>query len=125
MAGSAMVFTNITHIGASVKLIKAVWTADDGTAAVSGTTDEFFNGKILGLTTVPGTGGTQPDDNYDVAANDNNSIDVLMSGGANRDETNTEHVLSASLGAVVASQLTIAITNAGNSNTGEVYIFIR
>ena len=123
MAGSAMTFTEITH--ETVKLIKAEWTADDATASVSGTTTAYFSGKILGLTTVPGTGGTQPDDNYDVAATDGNSIDVLMSGGANRDETNAEHVLSASLGAVVASQLTIAITNAGNSNTGEVYIFIR
>lgn len=125
MAGSVMTFTNITSSDQSVKLIKAVWTADDGTGAVSGTTDESFTGKILGLTTVPGTGGTEPDDNYDVAANDNNSIDVLMGGGADRDEADTEHVLSTSLGAVVASQLTIAITNAGNSNTGEVYIFIR
>ena len=125
MAGSVMNFTNITSSDQSVKLIKAEWTADDATGAVSGATDEFFTGKILGLTTVPGTGGTQPDDNYGVAANDNNSIDVLMSGGANRDETNTEHVLSTSLGAVVASQLTVAITNAGNSNTGAVYIFIR
>ena len=124
MAGSLMIFTNVVHD--SVKLVKCEWTCDSVTGAVSGTTDEYFTGKILGLTTVPGTGGAQPDDNYDVAANDTNSIDVLMSGGANRDETNTEHVLSTSLGAVVASQLTVAITGAGaNNNDGAVYIFIR
>ena len=123
MAGSATVFTET--IFDNVKLIKCAWTADDTTGAVSGTTTEVFTGKILALATVPGTGGTQPDDNYDVVANDNNSLDVLMGGGANRDETNTEYVLSTSLGAVVASQLTVSITNAGNSNTGTVYIYIR
>lgn len=123
MAGSAMVFTNITH--KSVKLIKAAWTSDSGTGAVSGTTDEYFNGKILGLATVPGLSGAQPDDNYNVTAIDKNDLDVLMSGGLTRDETNTEYVLSTSLGAVVESQLTVTIDTAGNSKTGVVYIYIR
>jgi hypothetical protein len=123
MAGSATTFTEIIH--GSVKLVKCAWTADDATGAVSGTSTEYYNGKILGLATVPGTGGTQPDDLYDVAVTDNNSLDVLMSAGANRDELNTEYVLSTSLGAVVESQLTVAVTNAGNSNTGTVYLYIR
>ena len=56
---------------------------------------------------------------------DGDSLDVLMSGGLTRDETNTEYVLSTSLGAVVESQLTVTIDTAGNSKTGVVYIYIR
>ena len=123
MAGSATTFTE-TIVG-SVKEIKCEWTSDSVTGAVSGATTEYYNGKILGLATVPGTGGDQPADNYNVSAIDRSSLDVLMSGGATRDDTNTEYVLSTSLGAVVNSQLTVTIDTAGNSNTGVVYIYIR
>lgn len=123
MAGSAMVFTEVIH--GSVKKIKCAWTSDSATGGVSGTTTASFNGKILGLATVPGTAGAQPDDNYNVTAIDSDSLDVLMSGGLTRDETNTEYVLSTSLGAVVESQLTVTIDTAGNSKTGVAYIYIR
>lgn len=123
MAGSATVFTETIHD--TVKEIKCEWTSDSATGGVSGTTLEYYTGKILGLATVPGTAGAQPDDNYNLTAIDRNSLDVLMSGGLLRDETNTEYVLSTSLGAVVASQLTITIDTAGNSKTGVVYIYIR
>lgn len=123
MAGSAMVFTEVIH--GSVKKIKAAWTSDSGTGGVSGTTPKSYNGKILGLATVPGLSGAQPDDNYNVTAIDSDSLDVLMGGGLTRDETNTEYVLSTSLGAVVESQLTVTIDTAGNSKTGVVYIYIR
>lgn len=123
MAGSATVFRETTH--GSVKEIKCEWTSDDGTGAVSGTSVQSYNGKILGLATVPGLSGDQPDDNYNVSAIDKNDLDVLMGGGATRDETNTEYVLSTSLGAVVNSQLTVTIDTAGNSKTGVVYIYIR
>ena len=123
MAGSATDISETTHD--SVKEIRCAWTSDSGTGAVSGTTDEYYTGKILGLATVPGTSGDQPDDNYNVTAIDRNNLDVLMGGGLTRDETNTEYVLETSLGAVVASQLTVTIDTAGNSNKGTVYIYIR
>lgn len=123
MAGSEMVFTEVTH--GSVRKIKAAWTSDDGTGGVSGETEKSYNGKILGLATVPGTAGDQPDDNYNVTAIDGDDLDVLMSGGLTRDETNKEYVLSTSLGAVVESKLTVTIDTAGNSNKGVVYIYIR
>lgn len=123
MANMVVTATETTHT--SVKRIKFAWTADDAAATATGATTASFTGKILGLATVPGTGGDQPDDNYDVTVTDSDSLDVLMGGGANRDETNTEYVLSTSLGAVVESQLTVNVSNAGNANTGTVYVYIR
>ncbi len=123
MAGSSVTFTEIVH--RSVKKIKAAWVSDDAAGTASGTTTNVYSGKIVGLTTVPGGGATQPADNYSVTATDADSVDVLMGGGATRDDTNAEHVLSASLGMVVESKLTVNISAAGNSKTGTVYIFIQ
>ena len=107
----------------SVKKVKFAWTSASGSA--DATTIKVYNGKILGLTTVPGLSGDQPDDNYSVAVNDEDGVDVLMSGGASRDETNTEHVLSSSLGCVANDTLTLAVTSAGDAKTGVAYVWIR
>lgn len=121
MAGAVMTFTE-TRIG-PVKRIKAAWTSDSATGAVSGTTTYAYNGKCELLTTDPGA--TAPTDDYDLAVTDADGVDVLAGAGANRDTANTEQVLGTSLGAVVSSVLTFAITNAGNSKVGTVYLDIR
>lgn len=123
MAGSSVTFTE-TRLG-PVKKIKAVWVSDDTTGAASGTTTFSYNGKVDLLTTVPAGGGSAPTDNYDIALTDADGVDVLAGGGANRDTANTEQVLGTSLGAVATSTLTLAITNAGNSKGGTVYVYIR
>lgn len=123
MAGSSVTFTE-TMLG-PVKKIKAVWVSDSVTGAASGTTTSAFSGKCELLTTVPAAAGSAPDDNYDVAITDVDSVDVLGGGGANRDTANTEQVLGTSLGAVAESKLTVSITNAGNSKGGTVYLYIR
>ena len=51
MAGSSMTFTEIVF--GSVKKIKCVWLSDDGTGDVSGTTTNFYDGRILGLALFP------------------------------------------------------------------------
>ena len=123
MAGSAMVFTEVTH--GTVKKIKAAWTSDSVTGAVSGTTTNSYDGRIMGATTVPGLAGAQPDDNYNITVSDNDSVDIALGALLLRDETNTEYVAEASMAGVAHSQLTIAVTAAGNSNTGTLYLYIR
>jgi hypothetical protein len=123
MAGSAMVFTETTHT--SARKIVAAWTADDATGAVSGDTSFSYDGACLGFTTIPGTGGDAPDDNYDVAITDADGHDVLLGAGANRDTANTEHVAGTSLACAAGSVLTFAITNAGNANKGTVVLWVR
>ena len=123
MANMVATATEVTFD--TVKKIKFEWLSDDSAGTATVTTDEVYTGKILGLATVPGLSGDQPDDNYDITVTDGDSLDVLMGGGANRDETDTEYVLSTSLGAVVASALTINVSGAGNANTGVAYVYIR
>lgn len=111
----------------SVKKVKWAWTsAADGTvgaAAVSSTTTNAYNGEIIRLVTDPGA--TAPTDDYDIVVNDGDTTDVLMGAGANRDTTNTEQVLASSLGCVANDTLTLLVTNAGDSKTGTVYLYIR
>lgn len=123
MAGSAMVFTEITH--GTIKKIKAAWTSDDATGAVSGTTTNPFDGRIIGACTVPGLAAAAPTDNYDIAVNDSDGVDIALGALANRDTANTEYVSEASMAGVAHSKLTVAITTAGNAKTGVLYLYIR
>ena len=106
---------------------KIVWTWTSGTGAEGGTvtkvTTAGFDGKLIGLTTDPGTAA--PTDNYDVAITDADGHDVLLGAGANRDTANTEYVAEASLGAVAGSKLTLSITNAGDAKEGVVILYLR
>lgn len=109
----------------TIKKIKFSWTSGDGgeDGTASGQTTEVYSGKILGLATDPGS--PAPTDNYDITVTDEDGMDVLMGGGANRDTANTEYVLSASLGAVANDKLTINIAAAGTNKKGIAYLYIR
>ena len=121
-----VVTTEITH--RTVKKIKFAWTSENGggdAGKAGATTTGYYTGEIIRLVTIPNTAGTQPTDQYDVVVNDADSTDVLMGAGANRSNANTEQVLASSLGCVVESPLTLAITNAGNAKTGTTIVYIR
>lgn len=121
MAGSSITFTEIRHT--TVKKIKATWVSDDATGAVSGTTTGRYSGRLFGAITVPGS--PTPTALYDIAVNDSDSVDIALGALANRSATVTEFVTEASMAGCASSALTIAITNAGNSKQGTVYLFIR
>jgi len=124
MAGSSVTMTE--EVYGTIKKIKFVWVSDDTTGLVTGSAStNIYSGKILGLATVPGTLGVTPDNLYDVEILDDDGLDVLMGGGLDRSDVNTEYVLSTSLGAVANDHLTLAVSNAGNSKEGTVYIYIR
>ena len=121
MAGTVTVSETL-H--ASIKKVVFAWTSSAGGAA-DGVSTGVYDGKIIGLTTVPSGGGTAPSDDYDVAIADVGGHDVLLGAGANRDTANTEHVAEASLGAVAGSKLTLAVTNAGSAKQGTVILWLR
>jgi hypothetical protein len=123
MAGSAMVFTEVTH--GTVKKIKVAWTSDSVTGAVSGTTANPYSGRIIGATTVPGAAGAAPDPNYDITVSDNDSVDIALGALANRHTSDTEYVAEAAMAGVAHSTLTVSIAAAGNSNSGVLYLYIR
>src|SRR5687768_8174322 len=137
MAGSAMTFTyddGYDHAGRSggVKKVLVSWTSDDGTGAVTGVTGKIV-GKLIKAVTDPGTAA--PTDDYDIVITDEEGANVLTPCQANltnRDTANTEQTyfllldtaagtpLAQSLHPVVCDALTIAVSNAGNSKTGQL-----
>lgn len=123
MANMAVTTTEITY--SSCKKITFAWLSDDAAGTAGATTTAAFDGKLIGVATIPGTGGDQPDDNYDVVLNDADGHDVLLGQGANRDETNTEYLAMTVLGGVAGSKLTLGISGAGNALQGTVIIWIR
>ena len=122
MAGSSMTFTEIVF--GSVKKIKCVWLSDDGTGDVSGTTTNFYDGRILGACTVP-DGVAPPDDNYNITVEDEDGVDIALGALLLRDTAITEFVAEALMAGVAHSALTVNITDAGNANAGVLYLYIR
>lgn len=116
-----MAITETTH--GSVKKVVWTWTSDASGDASEATT-VAFDGKLIGLTTIP-DGTDVPTLNYDIVVNDGGGHDVLLGAGANRSDTATEHVAEASLGAAAASKLTLVVSNAGNAKKGTVIIYVR
>lgn len=94
-----------------------------GAGAADGTTTYPYTGNILKVVTVPDTAGTQPSDDYDLTLTDEDGIDVANSQLANRDDTNTEWVVS-SLGAVVGDKLTLNVSGAGSANGGICIVYV-
>ena len=120
----------------TIRKVLASWTSDDATGAVSGTTAKITGTLIKGVTD---PGATAPTDNYDIVITDEESVNVLgncVDDLVDRDTANTEEVyfLVSNLAAtdpagnvhpVVCDALTIAVTNAGNSKTGQVILYYR
>ena len=138
-AGSAMTITyeepNLTEInaGRTIGRILVSWTSDDATGAVSGTTREIA-GELLKAITDPGAAAPTAD--YDIVITDDEGFNVLTNCEddlVDRHTTTTEEVYlgvddnggAAWRAPVVASTLTIAVTAAGNSKTGQVILYWR
>jgi len=120
MAGTVAV-TETTHT--SVKKVKFVWVSSAGGAA-DATTTATFDGEIIKVITSPGTGGTQPTDDYDLVLTNSDGVDMLAGQGANRDDTAIESI-SSGMGGLAAEKLTLGITNAGSAKAGTVLVYIR
>lgn len=94
--------------------------AADGTA--DGTTTGYYDGALLLVCTDPGA--TAPTADWDVALNDSDGVDLLAGQGADRSATATEYINSG-MGGLASDQLTLAVTNAGNSKLLDVYVYLR
>ena len=122
MAGT--VVTTEERIG-FIHKVKFAWTSSAGGAA-DATTTGYYTGLLERVVQIPAGGGTQPTDQYDVVVTDSDSADVLGALGANL--TNAAQTIKAAkdgLGAVANSQLTLAVTNAGNAKAGTTILCIR
>lgn len=107
----------------SVQKVVWAWTSSAGGAFTEATTVDF-HGKILGFATIPAGGGDAPTDNYDITITDADGHDVLLGGGANRDEANTEYVAGTACAGVASSARTLNVANAGNAKSGTAILWI-
>jgi hypothetical protein len=143
MAGSAMTFTydeglDGAGLACGIRKILVDWTSDSATGAVTGTTRKIVGELIKGVTD---PGSAAPSANYDITITDEESVDVLAACVAagrldNRHTSTSEQAyffvenvdaapLASSVHPVVCDVLTIAVTNAGNSKTGQLILYYR
>jgi hypothetical protein len=109
-----------------VKEIKWDWLATDAGAVVGSITTNAYDGIIIECVCIPDTGGTAPDNLYDITITDGNSQDILNGNGANLSGTATV-VLdfgTYTLSSVAGSKLTLAVSGAGDANGGIVILRI-
>jgi hypothetical protein len=106
-----------------MKKITFSWTSSAGGAADKQTVN-VYSGEVRRVTTIPGTGGSQPT-SYAVTLLDDDGVDVLAGNGSGRSITATEQLAAASLGVVSNSHLYLHVTGAGNTKGGTVIAYIR
>lgn len=118
----------------NVRKVIADWVSDASAGTASGASRKIV-GRLVKCVTDPGS--PAPSDNYDINITDEQGIDVLaacQSALADRDTANSEEVyflvkdtagtpLAQSIHPVVCNALTVSITNAGNSKTGQIILY--
>lgn len=104
------------------KIDKVTFTwASATTGAADGTTTQLYTGRIKQALIY--AGATTPTDLFDVQVKDSASIDLLFGDGANCPVADVVVVEDA--GYVVNDPLTLAVTNAGDTKTGSVVVYIE
>ncbi len=102
------------------------WVAD-GVGDVNVATIVAYSGEILRVVTIP-SAIVVPNNLYDVELRDSDGIDLLLTGGANRSDVNTEQFcphLSTYSRVAMNSVLTIVVANAGATRGGQLIIYIE
>lgn len=120
MATGTVVITEEPY--GKLQKVKWAWTSTSGGAAGDATA-HAYTGVIVRFLAVPGTAGDQPSDQFDVVINDEDGYDILAGQGANLSNASNTTVVSG-MGAVANDRLTLAVTNAGDANTGACILYI-
>lgn len=114
-----------TDAGEGVTLYTLSWTSTAG-GAVSGNAFAVKRGHILQVKFVPGSGGTQPTDLYDITLTDEQSVDLLNAQGSNLSNATGLYLqFDPPLWHDADNDLDLVVANAGASKTGTVYVWVR
>lgn len=115
----------------TVKKLALDWTSSVG-GAVQEIPSRTVSGEILRVVFVPGAGGVQPSDLYDVTLLDADGLDVLAATGANRSNANKSQACpligdgtTTDKPIAVDGPLTLTIANAGDAKQGRVALYLR
>lgn len=112
------------------------WTSD-ASGNVSGTAVELPPGTIVAVEFIPGSGGTQPSDLYDVTFTDAEGVNMFDDGagtsvGANLSNATSSHKVPFVGGGSVTyvrqwlhgGNYTLVVAAAGNAKTGTVDVYV-
>ena len=127
MAGTV---TTTEQTFSSMKKVKFEWTSSTGGDATD-TTTSSYDGIVYKIIIAPGSSDSTPSANYDVAVNDSDGYDILNGLGDNSSTGTTVHYGTSTGGSAktpltaVSSTLSLAVSNAGSANTGEVIVYVR
>lgn len=116
----------------TVKALKLAWTSDAATGDVSGIPSEAIDGELLSVVFIPGAGGVQPLNLYDIVINDADGFDILAGKGANLSNAASSRIVplvgdgvTTNQRAPVGGTVELQVTNAGNSKQGSVTLYYR
>lgn len=136
MAGSITVTSSEVAGGAGVRKYSIAWTSD-AAGAVSGNTVEISAGTIIAVEFVPGTGGVQPTDLYDVTFTDAEGVNMFDDGagtsvGANLSNATASHKVPFVGGGSVTyvrqwlhgGDYTPVVAAAGNAKQGQIDLYV-
>lgn len=124
------------QVASGISKITLAWISTAG-GAVSGNPFDFPMGCIVQVKFVPGTGGTQPSNNYTVALNDTDGVDVFAGVGQGVNLSNALGKYAVPYFGLAATQvyslffndasqqLDLVVAAAGNAKTGTVIIWSR
>lgn len=136
MAGSLTITDQVSVDRASrpVRKVTLAWTSSAG-GAVSGNLTDYLSGALVRVVFIPGSGGVQPTDLYDVVLLDGSGLDLLAGQGANLSQSSTTHVCpgvplkdgttTSTTQVQIDDQLELQVANAGNAKQGTVVLYLR
>lgn len=115
----------------TMRSIALDWTCSAG-GAVSGIPSSALSGVIERVAFVPGAGGVEPSDDYDVTLLDEDGLDVLAGKGGNLAQATASQAVpligdgtTTNQKVAIDGQLTLTVANAGNAKQGRVKLYYR
>lgn len=115
-----------------VRRIVVAWTSDSSGNA-SGSV--YVNGVILRAAFKPGSGGNQPTNGYAMTLTDYAGLDVLAGQGASLSNASASHKAPLAAATDGTTQgvvpiaanddLTLSVSGAGNTKSGELILYVR
>jgi hypothetical protein len=125
VAAGSIVLT-ATAVTRNVTKYQMAWTSDASGNVSGNATSLIGPGYIIKAEFVPGAGGTQPTNLYDVVFNDANGVDLLNAAGADLSNATSKLIqFNPPLYHDGATALDLVVSNAGNAKTGTLYLWVN
>ena len=119
----AAIVTTTEEIHGTVKKVRfSIASHTDGSAG--DTTKNAFSGEVLRFVAVPGTGGDQPTNAFDIEIQDADGYDILAGQGANLSNASSTTIV-ASMGCMANDTMTLAATNMGDTKKADIIVYVR